>query len=326
MKTMNKHCRSASALLIVAGLLPSGIASAKGPATPAAPAPAPAATPATTPTPSPSATAPTGESPKPQDAEAPKSASELCGAAYERTQTEKLAGHYVAAAAAALECSQLQCNSAIVQECVRFYGALEAETPTLVFSARKAEGGELTDVRVEMDGKVVAEQITGRPFATDPGPHNFVFIHPKRGLLRLSETARVGDKARVLEVTFADPLAKPGTTGGAAPASPRGGVPTMTYVLGGLGVVALGGFAYFRITGVNDYNALNESCSPYCNPADVDPIRQKFTYSYVSLGVGIASVAGAAAIYFASRGGGPSVQAGITPRSDGAMAGLKATF
>ena len=130
----------------------------------------------------------------------------------------------------------------------------------------------------------------------------------------------------MLEVTFADPNAKMAATDkGAAPAS-SGGVPVMTYVLGGVGVVALGGFAYFRITGVNDYNAKNEECSPNCNPDDVDPIRKKFTYSYVSLGVGIASLAGAAAFYFVGRSGSPSVQASIAPRSDGAMAGLKATF
>lgn len=314
MKTMKLTCRSASALLLVAGLLPSGIAHAKGPA-PAAPGASTA----------PASAAPAAAESPPAQPEVAKSPAEQCGAAYERTQTEKLAGHYVAAAASALECSQLQCNSAIVQECVRFYSALEAETPTLVFSARKEEGGEFTDVRVEMDGKLVAPTITGRPIAVDPGPHNFVFIHAKRGLLRLSETARVGDKARVLQVTFPDPNAKSKPGGPGAPA-PRGGVPVMTYVLGGLGVVAIGGFVYFRVTGVNDYNALNESCSPGCDPADVDPIKQKFTYSYVSLGVGIASVAGAAAFYLAGRSGGPSVQASVAPRGDGAIAGLKATF
>jgi hypothetical protein len=318
MKTMKQPRRSASALLLLAGLLPSGIAHAKGPAAAAPAAPGASA--------APSSAAPAAGESAPAPSDAAKSANELCSAAYERTQTEKLAGHYVAASAAALECSQLQCNSAIVQECVRFYGALEAETPTLVFSARKAEGGELTDVRVEMDGKVVSQQITGRPFATDPGPHNFVFVHPKRGLLRLSETARVGDKARVIEVTFADPNAKPkpGEPGGAP--APRGGVPAMTYVLGGLGAVALGSFVYFRVTGVSDYNALNDECSPACDPARADPIRDKFTYSYVALGVGIASFAGAAAFYFAGRSGGPAVQANVAPRGDGALAGLKVTF
>jgi len=323
MEALRKHCRSTAALLIAAGLLPSSVAFAKP--TPAAPAQAPAAEPS----PAPSPTAPAADTAA-QPAEPPKSAGELCSAAYERTQTEKLAGHYVAASAAALECSQLQCNSAIVQECVRFYSALESETPTLVFSARKAEGGELTDVRVEMDGKVVAEQITGRPFATDPGPHNFVFIHPKRGLLRLSETARVGDKARVLEVTFADPNAKVSGANkdAAAPAQP-GGVPVMTYVLGGVALVGFGAFAYFRVSGVSDYNSKNSDtgCSPNCSPDDVDPIRKKFTYSYVSLGVGAAAAVGAAAFYFVGRSsGGNTVQAGITPRTDGALAGLKATF
>ena len=205
---MRTHSRSTAALLVAVSLLPSTVAFAKGPAI-AAPA-APAAAPATNPS---AAAAPAAEAPHTQEGEVAKTPGELCSAAYERTQTEKQAGHYVAASAAALECSQLQCNAAIVQECVRFYGALEAETPTLVFSARKAEGGELSDVRVEMDGKLVAEQLTGRPVSADPGPHNFVFIHKKRGLVRLSETARVGDKARVVEVTFADPDAKSGAVG-----------------------------------------------------------------------------------------------------------------
>src|SRR6478736_7514414 len=272
MEALRMHCRRpTAALLIAAGLLPSSLAltksaAAAGPNAPAA-APAPAAG---------APAAPAADAAKPAEGEAPKSAAETCSAAYERTQTEKLAGHYVAASAAALECSQLQCNSAIVQECVRFYSALESETPTVVFSARKAEGGELTDVRVEMDGKKVADTITGRPFALDPGPHNFVFVHQKRGLLRLNETARVGDKARVLEVTFADPNAKPGAPKDAAAAEKKGGVPVATWVLGGIGVAALGAFTYFRLSGVNDYNSLNDSCSPNCNPDDVDPIRKKF--------------------------------------------------
>src|SRR6187431_2173954 len=113
MKT-TKQWRSAPLLLLAAGLLPSGIAHAKGPAAPATPPAGAAAAPA----PPASAVAPAAEAGG-AESEA-KSPGELCSAAYERTQTEKLAGHYVAASAAALECSQLQCNAAIVQECVRF--------------------------------------------------------------------------------------------------------------------------------------------------------------------------------------------------------------
>jgi hypothetical protein len=274
-------------------------------------------------------TAPTAP---PHEGEAAKpSVGEACSSAYERSQTEKIAGHYVAATAAALECSQLQCSAAIVKECVRFYESLEADTPTLVFSARKSEGGELTDVRVEMDGQVATEQITGRPLAVDPGPHDFVFVHPQRGRIQVRETARVGDHARVIEVQFVDPDAKAADKAQVIRAPTALGprrVPVLSYVLGGVGVVALGSFVYFRVSGVKDYNEYNSSCSPFCDPDDVDPIRKKFTLSYVSLGVGIAAVAGAGLVYVVAprRDAIPAVQASIGARGDGAMAGLKATF
>lgn len=299
-----KPRRRAAALLLTASLLPTSVLRAQS-AAPAGPAP---------------------------DADAPKpTPGELCSAAYERSQTEKVAGHYIAARAAALECSQIQCNPAIVRECEHFYESLEADTPTLVFSARKAEGGELIDVRVDMDGKLASERITGRPQAVDPGPHDFVFIHPQRGRVQLSETARVGDHARVIEVVFKDPNAKAADTA-VGPAGPHAlgprRVPVMSFVLGGVGVAALGAFTYFRISGVKDYNQLNADCSPQCSPEDVDPIRRKFTLSYVSLGVGLASLAGAGLFYVLAprRDAAPEVQAGIVPRGDGAVAGVKATF
>lgn len=312
--TTNTPRRALIALWSAVSVLPAGVAHAKGPEAPAA---------AAAPAPSESADA------KPAEPAQPPSPGEICSAAYERAQTEKLAGHYVAASAAALECSQLMCNSAIVRECERFYSALEQDTPTLVFSARKAEGGELTDVRVEMDGQLVAEQITGRPYALDPGSHTFVFTHPQRGAQQITETARVGDHARVLEVTFVDPLAKSGGVSAPPPARAkhRGGVPAMSYVLGGVGVVALGSFVYFRASGVSDYNEYNSTCSPFCRQDDVDAVRQKFLFSYVSLGVGIASIAGAGVVYLLRpyRDGG-AIEASIVPRGDGALAGVRTTF
>jgi hypothetical protein len=313
MTTTKSPWRARPALFVIASLLSASVASAKGPEAPADGAPAPSE----------------GTAEQPAPAGQP-SAGEICSSAYERAQTEKLAGHYVAATAAALECSQLMCNTAIVRECERFYTALEQDTPTLVFSARKAEGGELAGVRVEMDGQLAAEQITGRPYAVDPGSHTFVFTHPELGTQQITEVARVGDHARVLEVTFTDPNAKPADAGvvSAPPRNrTRSGVPAMTYVLGGVGVAALGAFVYFRVSGVNDYNDYNATCSPYCRQDDVDAVRQKFLLSYVSLGVGIASVAGAGLVYaFRPYRDSAPVQASIVPHGDGAIAGIRTTF
>jgi hypothetical protein len=257
-------------------------------------------------------------------------AAESCGSAYERAQTERLAGHYVAASEAALACSQLRCNAAIVKECVRFYESLEQDTPTLVFSARKAEGGELTNVRVEMDGKRVADQLTGRAFKVDPGQHAFVFIEAQRGQMQVSETARVGDHARVIEVTFADPFAKKETPSKPADSAPQKshGVPAMTYVLGGVGIVGLGTFIGFRLKADNEYSDYSSSCAPRCSADDVKAVRREFLISYVSLGVGIAGLAGAGLVYvFApSRESTTPVQATVTSLGDGVVAGLRKRF
>jgi hypothetical protein len=262
-----------------------------------------------------------------------------CEASYEKAQTDRLAGHYIAASSSALACSQIQCNQAIVRECMRLYESLQQDTPTLVFAARKAEGGELIDVKVEMDGKQVAERITGRPMPVDPGPHQFAFIEPTRGRIETTESARVGDHARVIEVTFPDPNAKNAPAGEpGAPAPDQGpqpprskGIPPMTFVLGGIGVVGLASFAYFRVSGVGDYNHYNSTCSPECNPNDIDKVRTKFTLSYVSLGVGLAGAVGAGVVFALSRTGGSEraeakTEARIEPLEGGAMARLRTRF
>ncbi|HTQ04896.1 MAG TPA: hypothetical protein VMI54_13615 [Polyangiaceae bacterium] len=260
-----------------------------------------------------------------------------CEASYEKAQTDRLAGHYVSAQAAALACSQIQCNQAIVRECLRLYESLQEDTPTLVFSARKAEGGELIDVKVEMDGKQILDGITGRPFPVDPGPHQFAFIDPTRGRQETTESARVGDHARVVEVTFPDPNAKlpPATTPGApgadhpVAAHKKPAIPVMTFVLGGVGVVGLASFAYFRLSGVGDYNHYNATCSPYCNPNDIDGVRTKFLLSYISLGVGIAGAAGAGLVYVLNHGGseGAQTEASLEPLGGGgALARVRTRF
>ena len=257
-----------------------------------------------------------------------------CEASYEKAQTDRVAGHYISASSSALACSQIQCNQAIVRECMRLYESLQQDTPTLVFAAQKGEGGELIDVKVEMDGKQVAERITGRPMAVDPGPHQFAFIEPTRGRIETTESARVGDHARVIQVTFPDPNAKnppPGEPGAATPdqasAKKSHAIPPMTFVLGGVGVVGLATFAYFRVSGVGDYNHYNSTCSPECNPNDIDKVRTKFTASYVALGVGVAGVAGAALVFVLSRTGEhASTEARVEPLAGGAMARLRTTF
>lgn len=283
-----------------------GVASAQE-ATPAAPA-----TPAASSTPEPS-----------------------CAESYEQAQRDQRDGKYLSAAAAALSCAQLRCNQAIVRECTRLYDQLEASTPTLAVSALTHDGRALIDVKVEMDGQPLLERITGKLVPVDPGPHAFVFTHAEFGRVEVSRFAQPGEKGGRVEATFPDPNPKPAepvpstlpTSTPPAVEKKPGGIPVLTYVLGGVGLVGMGGFAFFRVSAVGDYNDYNSTCSPQCNPDDIDSVRTKFTLSYVSLGIGAAGLAGAGLVFALSRTGDSShTEARLVPTAGGAAATLRTTF
>ena len=78
---------------------------------------------------------------------------------------------------------------------------------------------------------------------------------------------------------------------------------------------------------VGDYNDYNSTCSPECNPDDIDPVRTKFTLSYVSLGIGAAGLAGAGLVFALSRANdGSQTEARLVPTAGGAAATLRTTF
>ena len=260
-----------------------------------------------------------------------------CAAAYEQAQTDKLDGKYRSAREHAQRCSQLECNAAIVRECVQLYEKVQSEIPTFVFSARKADGTELTHVRVTMDGEILLPNLDGTPVALDPGAHRFSFETDGFPVQDATHTARVGDKNRLIEVVFGEKekpaeVAPPSTEVTLTPPQDSGGVPTATYVLGGVGLVAMGAFAYLRVTGANDYNELNGRCSPNCTESEVDDVRTTFTLSYVALGVGAASLTSALVVYLVSGGGSGSAETaqrttiGLAPTPGGAAAHFSARF
>jgi hypothetical protein len=137
----------------------------------------------------------------------------------------------------------------------------------------------------------------------------------------------------VIEAMFEDPLArkkaatKPGSPAAPAAAERSGGIPVMSYVLGGVGVLGMVGFVGMRMSAVSDYNDYATTCSPACTPNDVDAVGSKFMLSYVSLGIGAASLAGAALVFVLDGGAGKrEVQASVAPSSDGAVVRLRTRF
>lgn len=252
-------------------------------------------------------------------------------------QTDRANGEYLSALERARACSQFQCSEALIRECISLYETLDASVPSLVFSAKGVDGSALVDVRVTMDGKPLLDKLDGKPVRLNPRAYLFRFEADGLPPTETYQTARVGDKNRLIEVVLGTPP-EPGSGEGSEATSAtaptpikimrKRPVPVMSYVLGGVGVLALGTFGYLRLSGIADYNELNADCSPTCRPDQVEPIETKFRMSFVALGVGAAALGGAAALYLmrGEESVSPSAEIGVSTGFGVASAHLKARF
>lgn len=226
------------------------------------------------------ASAPSVASAEPKDA---------CITAYEQTQTLRKDGKLVSARSQAEICARDTCPALLTKDCARWMTELDASTPSVVFEARSATGTMLSDVRVSVDGVVLASRLDGKPVAIDPGKHVFHFesggaVSDERVLVR------EGEKNRHVRVTLA---ANP-EEAHAAGARP---IPMGVWIFGGASVVALGVSAAFALDGFAKKGSL-EDCKPRCAPSDVDAMSASFTVADVALGAGIMAAAAAAYVFF----------------------------
>ncbi len=271
----------------------------------------------------PDATGDTGASDEPSN----------CADAYEQAQTEKVKLKYKHARELAQLCSRLECSvPAITEECVKLDEQLERDIPTLVFSAKKWDGTALVDVKVDLDGQPLLDHLDGTPVSLDPGTYEFRFETPGFDPVTARHVAHVGDTNRLIEVVFGEappeaPLPPASNTDGAYRAEPSRSIPSASYVLAGTSVLAFGAFGYLRLSGIQDYNRLNDDCSPRCEEGEVDDIRAKFRLSYLPLGIGVAAFAGAVAVYyFGNTSSEPQAEVSVAPIDRGAGAQLRARF
>jgi hypothetical protein len=126
------------------------------------------------------------------------------------------------------------------------------------------------------------------------------------------------------------PVLGPASATGASAEPGAGGVPVMTYVLGGLSVVGFGTFGTLRIIANSDFDTLKKGCAPSCPESDVSNLKQKFLFSNVALGVGAGAAVGAA-LWYVLDAPNAGVEAGaahlsIEPARSGAMATARGTF
>ena len=201
----------------------------------------------------------------------------ICVSASEKAQQLRNAGKLSEAREQLTHCSRAECPKLIQQDCTQWMGEVLATLPSVIPGAKDRKGRDIIDARVLVDGKVAAETLDGKPIIVDPGVHLFRF--ETKGVAAVEEqvVARQGEKNRIVTVTFAtgdDPAAPPPVTGPPAEAT-SSGPPVAAFVVGGLGLVALGFAGYFGLSGNADARNLRDGCAPNCAKSAVDDVQKQ---------------------------------------------------
>jgi hypothetical protein len=202
-------------------------------------------------------------------------------------------------------CAAPECPALVRRDCGAWLEEVALQTPSVVLGARDAQGRDVLDATAVVDGTVVQRRLDGSPVELNPGPHVVRVEIAGAPPVVLDVVLRAGEKNRPIVAALAPPsppvrrpppspappfapipAPEPGATAGR-------GLPLGTWVLGGVGLAALGVFATFGVLGKNDTDNLRSTCAPGCAPSAVSAARTKLTVADVGLGAAIVSLAAA---------------------------------
>jgi len=222
-----------------------------------------------------------------------------CVKAAEDAQSQRSSHQLRAARLKFLLCAQPTCPAVVRNDCAGWLADVDKVMPSVVVQARDTRGVELTDIRVSVDGDVLAERLDGLAIPVDPGVHLFQFERAGVPALRQQILIREGEKGRALPITLAALPTQP-----ALPDRPPHRTPPLTYVFGGLAVGGFAGWAYFGLKGIHDAHEIaGMPCAPTktCDPGLVAAARRELIAGDVALVVGLLSAGAAAYIYLSDR-------------------------
>lgn len=195
-------------------------------------------------------------------------------------------------------CAADSCPAVVRDDCVKWLGEVDGAMPTVVVRAQDGNGKDVVDVRVTVDGKEAMTRLTGVATPIDPGEHTFRF--EAAGHPAVDQTVLVAEpeKARVIQITFGDTArpvvaVAPATPIAPPPPAPAPAKPSVVpWIVGGVGVASLVGFAILEGLLQSEYSDLEKGCGATrsCTDDQVSGNRTKTTLAKVTFGVGLAGV------------------------------------
>lgn len=214
---------------------------------------------------------------------------ESCAQAAEASQELRDADRLVDAREQLRVCARDVCPGVVRRDCRKWLMEVDQLVPSVIIFANDLDGRPVHPVTLRIDGRLIKRALDGKALELDPGEHQFAFEADGYVTSTREVVIRTSEKNRDLRV-----MLTPTSTGPApAPASSSSGVPTLSYVLYGVGVAALGTGAYLGIDARSEVSDLRKTCAPSCSLSDVDHLRTQLMLADIALGVGVVSVGAA---------------------------------
>jgi hypothetical protein len=182
---------------------------------------------------------------------------DLCVAAHERAQVARLSGQLLLSRENARQCAQATCHALIQADCARWLAEINAELPSVTFSAHSVYGDSVADVRVYIRGVLVARQGDMREVPLDPGRYEVRFEAAGFAPVVVSLTLHRAEARHVVQAVLT-PLVDPGglarqagaqaSTGPAPVAAPATARRRRLYIASGaMGGVAAASLATYQL-------------------------------------------------------------------------------
>ncbi len=219
-----------------------------------------------------------------------------CISAHERMQRERLEGRLLASRSDALRCAEASCPAMLRDECAQWSRDLAAELPSVRLELVDGRGSALPAVW-NVDARPIAPNEVAA-LELDPGAHTVrATASDGRAVVETFALGR-GERARVVRLVLpaseeapARPLPNPSAPFTApAPPSRTWAPPVASIVAGSVGLVGLGVFTGFGLSGRDREAALLAGCAPLCARDEVGAMRREFAIADTGLAVGLVAI------------------------------------
>jgi hypothetical protein len=203
-----------------------------------------------------------------------------CVAASERGQKERRAGNLMEARTAFLQCAAEKCPHVVKTACAEWGEQVNAALPSIIVAVTDSEKRDIVDAKISVDGKPV---VLGRVVQLDPGPHTIAVEADGFQSATQAIVARETERNRAVHVTLGPKGAVTKTPEPPPPPAESSSIRPITWITGGLALVALGGFGFFGVRGRVQAADLRDTCAPDCTADQRSTVKTTYVIADVSL-------------------------------------------